>query len=213
MEGLCILFPIFFLAMTIGLVCAAVVDGRENRERWGAVLATVRRGGDGAYRETSLTEHRLRGVPVTVWISGVVSAVLAPFTGLVCAPLGLLGGVILGATRGGEAIVGAVTVLVAFSGLALPFGLWHSARGLMTCAVDAPKTAVNVGVWSLVHHVVIGVAWSLPLVTAPLDARLWAVVPAAFGAVHAVVTIAAGRVTRQAQDRLSPEEQAALPPG
>jgi hypothetical protein len=190
----------------IGAVTRIAFDGWRSRERWGEVLSS-RAAGEGAYRGGLITERRLRGVPWTVWVSGVTGAGLGPLTGLVYAPCGLLGALVYADSDRNLAWLALVTLLVSLSGFGLAFGLYRSAQAILTCEREADVIARSVARWSVLHHATIAASH---LVFVAREGAWVPVLLAAFGVAHAVLLGQAASRVRAIQAAMTDEERANL---
>ena len=151
-------------------------------------------------------------MPWSVWVGGVLAMGLGPVTGLVFAPIGLLGGTLmLGAGPMATQQLGVLTMAAALSGFALAFGLYYAARALLHCTRNAGRLAGRIGAWSAAHHLAIAVGYAWELSQSHGSVALWAVVPALLGLAHAAVLLLAARRASQLQASLSEQEWSALP--
>ena len=201
----CVLLVMLVIALSVfGAAARIAFEGWRSRERWGEVLS-VRPAGSGADRVGIIHERRLRGVPWTVWVSGVVGAGLGPLTGLVFAPSGLLGALALGNKT---AWLAAITLLASVSGFGLAVGLYRSAQAVLTCETGGAVIARTIAIWSAVHHATIAAVY-LTLVSH--ESAAWmAVVPAVLGLCHAGLLATAASRVRAIQAAMSEQERAML---
>lgn len=198
--GLIVLSAIGSIAWSAGL-------GWRARERWGVVLSQ-QEAGTGAYRTGPTTQPRLRGVPWTVMVSGVLGAGLAPLTALFFAPAGLVGALMLSQSRGLDWLA-PVLGLAALNGFPLSVGLFRVAKSTLACELGSAVMARRLGLWTVFHHGWLALALAIASV---VDGAPWGV-PLAFtapGLIHAILTLWASAHVRAIQAALSPEEHAAL---
>lgn len=191
----------------VGAVTRLAFAGWRSRERWGEISSS-RAAGGGAYRAGLITEPRLRGVPWTVWVSGMVGAGLGPLTGLVFAPSGMLGALVLADADRSASFLALVTLLVSISGFGLAFGLYRSAQAILTCEREGGVVARTVASWSAAHHLTITSAYVF--FVARQDAAWIPVLLGAFGMCHAALLAVAGSRVRAIQAAMSDEERADL---
>ncbi|MEC7523620.1 MAG: hypothetical protein VYE22_27305 [Myxococcota bacterium] len=204
-ELVCLAVPLVFVVTLVTLTVRSAVLGWKLRERWGTVHA-LRAAGTGAYREGTITESRLRGVPWTVMVSGVSGTALALLTGFVFAPSGLIGALVFGGSHSSHNWMAAALALASFDGFVLAIALYTNARRTLECEWGAGEGGMNVGLWSLCHH--LGLIFAF-LAAISLGHEEWwlAVAFAAPGLLHAGLTIAAARRVRAIQASLTPDER------
>ncbi len=207
MELLCLAVLLGIAATIIGVPLASAVAGWRAREIWGSVLVARRELGDGAFRTVSIEETKPRGVPLLVWVAGVPGAALAPLTGLIVAPAGLLGALIF--LDDHESALGLVTLFGAVSGVLLAFALYRASRALLCCEPGARAKARTVSLWSAAHHGIIGAVYATVLAQGVEGAWL-AVAPAIAGWVHAAVLLLAGEQVGRIQGSMTDDERAGL---
>ncbi len=208
-EFICVAVPVVFVVGLVALTVRSAVIGWKLRERWGCVHA-LREAGTGAYRAGAITESRLRGVPWTVMVTGVTGTALSLLTGFVLAPSGFVGALVYANEYSGARWMAPVLMVASLNGIALAIGMFLAARQTLECEWDSGTTAIQVGVWSLLHHggliaAFAGAVWSH-------DDGWWvAIAFASPGLLHAILTWVAGRRVRAIQGAFTDEERDALP--